>query len=300
MPVYSTTVNARLTWAYVSGCVAISGLIIGSAVAETTSEEANPYSVISDKNVFHLNPPPPATPAEVVKPPDLPKVMLSGFQKVGNSMKVYLALPAKDPKDTAYLALQAGEKERDVEIVKIRADKQEVDIINTGTPMTLSIASNGFALTGGAAVAKAEKGPGPATFGGHRMALPGAPMPSVPAPATPSPSSGGSAIIMGGGGGNGGGTPALGTGIAAGSSSYGGGAIVSGGGLSYSTPTQTAVPNTPGAQIANSLLSGGTPGEYHMPMPENVNPAPPEVQAAELLVHEAAGGPPSPVQVPEK
>ena len=56
------------------------------------------------------------------KPPDLPAVKLSGFQKIGAHMKVYLAIPAKDPKDTAYLSLQQGEKGSDVEILAIRAE----------------------------------------------------------------------------------------------------------------------------------------------------------------------------------
>src|SRR5665213_797581 len=100
--------------AIVLGSAAFCGLVVASAFAETTTEDGNPYSVISDKNVFHLNPPPPP-PTVKEKPPDLPKVMLSGFQKIGNKMEVFLALPAKDPKDTAYLAMQAGEKSRDIE-----------------------------------------------------------------------------------------------------------------------------------------------------------------------------------------
>jgi hypothetical protein len=289
-------VNANLKTAYVLGCAAVSGLMIASAVADTTSEDANPYAVISDKNVFHLNPPPPPPSTETAKPPDLQKVMLSGFQKVGNRMKVYLAIPAKDPKDTAYLALQAGEKERDVEIVNIRADKEEVDILNTGTPMTLTVKSNGFALTGGGG---AKGGGPPAPAGpGHRM--PGMPPPNVPAAAVSSPPAGGNSAIVvgGGGGGNNGGAQSFGSASygspSYGSPSYGGGAIVSGGGPPIVT-SGGGVPNSPGVQIANSLFAGGTSGQgYQVPTQPNVNPAPPEVQAAALMVHEAAGGPPAP------
>jgi len=295
-------VNANLTRAYVLGCVAVAGLIIGSAVAETSGEDANPYTMISDKNVFHLNPPPPPPSADATKPPDLQKVMLSGFQKVGERIKVYLAIPAKDPKDTTYLALQAGEKERDVEIIKIRADKQEVDIINTGTRMTLTIASNGFALSSGGAVAKAAGAPTPGMPGNRRMpGMMGAPPPNMPTAAAPSPaSSGGSAIVMGGGGENNGESQSFGSSrfgsSSYGSSSpaYGGGAIVSGGNVSP-VNTTGAAPGSPGSQIANTLFSGGTTGQgYQMPSQGNVAPAPPEVQAAGLLLHEAAGGPPAP------
>ncbi|HEX4119182.1 MAG TPA: hypothetical protein VH619_01040, partial [Verrucomicrobiae bacterium] len=123
--------------------------LIAGANAEISPGDSNPYAVISDRNVFHLNPPPPPEEAAPLKPPDLQKVQLSGFQKIGENIKVYLAIPAKDPKDTAYLALQAGEKGNDVEIVKIREEKGEVDIINSGTPMTLTLASNGVATSGG-------------------------------------------------------------------------------------------------------------------------------------------------------
>jgi hypothetical protein len=285
-------VNATLKRAYVMGCAAVSGLIIASAFAETTSDDTNPYSIISDKNVFHLNPPPPPPSLDSAKPPDLQKVMLSGFQKIGSRMKVFLAIPAKDPKETAYLSLQSGEKGHDVEIVNIRAEKQEVDIINTGTAMTLTIASNGFALTGPAAA----KGPGPggpggpAGPGGRRMA--GMPPPTVTAPAAPvpqPPAGGNSAIVVGGGGG-----PNFGATSGYNSPSYGGGAIVSGG----APPVVNmggAVPNAPAAQIANTLFAGGNAGQgYQVPQQAGVPAATPEVQAATLMVHEAAGGPPAP------
>jgi hypothetical protein len=301
--------NPNLIRAYVLACAVVCGVIIVSAVAETPGEDANPYAVISDKNMFHLNPPPPPPSADAGKPPDLQKVMLSGFQKVGDRMKVYLAIPAKDPKDTAYLSLQAGEKERDVEIVKIWADKQAVDIINTGTPMTLTIASNGFSLGSGGAVAKtgAPPGPGgpgaPGAPGGRRMpAMMGALPHNAPAASAASrASSGVTPIVVGGGGANNSGSQ--GFGASSSGSSYGGGAIISGGG---SSPVNTvaAAPGSPASQIANSLFSGSTTGQgYQMPTPANVTPAPPEVQAATLLLHEAAGGPPAPMGLdgtPEK
>ncbi len=84
--------------------------MIASTAVGTTSEEANPYAVISDKNVFHLNPPPPPAPAEATKPPDLQKVMLSGFQKVGDRMKVYLAIPAKGPQGHRLSGASGGRK----------------------------------------------------------------------------------------------------------------------------------------------------------------------------------------------
>jgi hypothetical protein len=283
MRLYFAYVSAKLKMAIVLGSAAFCGLIIASAYAETTSEDSNPYNIISDKNVFHLNPPPPPVSAQKEKPPDLPKVMLSGFQKVGSRMEVFLALPAKDPKDNAYLALQAGEKERDVEIVAIRASKQEVDIINTGTPMTLTISNNGFALGGGAAPGPVPRGgpPTPGGFGNRRIPV----MPPVgqPATAAASPAGGDNSAIIVGGRDN----------VMQNLGNYTGNAIVSG---NEAPPMAAggAVPNNPAAQIANTLLSGANTGQnYRMPVPQAA-PEPPEVQAAGLLIHEAGGGPPAP------
>jgi hypothetical protein len=265
---------------------------MAATAAATTSEEANPYGVISEKNVFRLNPPPPPAPAEVAKPPDVPKVMLSGFQKVGNLMKVYLAIPAKDPKDTAYLALQAGEKERDVEIIKIREDKQEVDIVNTGTLMTLSIKSNGYALTGGGAPAKPGPAGGPPGPAGRRLSIPaGGPHPASPTAGAPPPANADNAAIIAGGPGFNSELPSY----SGATSSFGAGSAIVSGGMAQPAAAAGAVPNSPSAQIANTLLSGANTGQgYRMPVPENVTPAPTVVQAAGLLIHQAAGGPPAP------
>ena len=78
---------------------------------------------------FILNPAPDVDPTPPPKPPDLPKVFLSGFQKVGDrGLTAYLLSDSvKDPKDTVYLSLQQGEKGNDVEIVKVNEDKGAVD-----------------------------------------------------------------------------------------------------------------------------------------------------------------------------
>ena len=250
---------------------------------ETTVPDGNPYSVISDKNVFHLNPPPPPPSAVAEKPPDLPKVMLSGFQKIGSKMEVFLALPAKDPKDTAYLAMQAGEKSRDIEIVAIRDQKHEVDIINTGTPMTLTISNNGFALMGGSAPGTSPKpggppGPGGGGFGNRRMNIPAMPPPAPAATAAATPAGNNNSAIIVGGGDN----------VMENLGNYTGGAIVSG---NEAPPMALgvggAVPNSAAAQIANTLLSGANTGQNYRTPTQQAPPEPLEVQAAGLLIHEA-------------
>jgi hypothetical protein len=290
--------SSRWTWACVLGCAGMAGLATAMAVADPAPADANPYSVISDRNIFHLNPPPIPTPPEEVKPADQHKLMLTGIKKKHDSVVVLLAILSKDSKEPpVYLSLAPGEKGHDVELVKVRYDKEEVDVIDAGTPETLTVKSNSYAS---AAPPAAHPGAAPAMPGGlpglgHRPGFPARnalPMPGQPAAAaTPR---GGSAIIAGGGSGS---AIISGGGGNAGStySPYSGGALVSGG--SPYVPTGAgATGNNVGEQIANTLFNQQT-GTYQVPAP-TAPPAPPSVQAAGMLLHEAAGGPPAPPMPP--
>jgi hypothetical protein len=118
---------------------------------------ANPYSVIMERNAFHLNPPPALPEPAKPPPPDLPQVKLSGFTRKGDHWKALLAVNTENPdphgqKLTSYLALSEGDKrtvgsgtkQALVELVKIYADQEKIEIINLGTPMTLSMKDDGF------------------------------------------------------------------------------------------------------------------------------------------------------------
>lgn len=148
------SVSSIVAFASVLGCAGMAAV-----------GDANPYAVVWERNIFHLNPEPPPPAAPTPKPPELPKVMLTGFVGKGHTMKILLAVVPKDPKEaTAYLCLEPGQKEHNVELVNIHAQKQEVEIINSGTPETLSVESNSYAA---AAIAPA---PAPrAQAGVHRM-----------------------------------------------------------------------------------------------------------------------------------
>jgi hypothetical protein len=119
-----------------------------SAVAAPFNDDSNPYSVITGRNVFHLNPlPPPAVP-DKGPPPVLPKVYLSGFMWTGDKLEVLLVVKTQNPDPRAaevssYLTLGEGAKEGVVELVKVYAGQEKVDIINSGTPMTISMKDNG-------------------------------------------------------------------------------------------------------------------------------------------------------------
>jgi len=247
-----------------------------SSTSDVAGDNSNPYAIIVDRNIFRLNPPPPP-PVPEEKPKELPKVYLNGILKIGDDVRVLFSIPSKDAKTpTSYFKLAPGEKDGDLELVKIHPDQQYVDVLVSGTAMTLSMLSNTLASAGGKAAGGAAS-PGPGMRPG-----PGAPPVPVAAAATAS-SGGNSAIIVGGGnrdssaygggvtvaGGGGGGVTTIGGGGStsfggggsgvtvagggssfgggggAGASSFGGGTTVAGGGIS-----------NPASQIANTLLSG--------------------------------------------
>jgi hypothetical protein len=313
-------VRSKLTWACALGFAVIAGRASASAVVDNPLGDVNPYAVISDRNVFHLNPPPPPPAAPEPKPVDLPKVMLTGFVGKGSRMKVYLAIPPKDAKESIYYTsgLVPGDKDHGVELVKINYDKKEVDIINEGTAQTLSVKSNSYSSVAAAAPGKGGGGaPGMPGGIGLRHQPPGFPSPNIPQRASPtaaaSPNGGESAIVAGGGGGgstivaggsgfSGGGGGNSSPFAANGASPYGGssygaantGAIVSGGNSAYPPPGATTTGNNVGSQIATSLFN---PSTGHYQMPPTAPPLPASVQAAGLLLHQQAGGPPAPPPV---
>lgn len=129
-----------------------------SAIASSSDANANPYSIIIERNAFHLNPPPPPPEADKAPPPRLPEVKLSGFMRAGNQWKALLAVKTENPDPHAdklsfYLTLSEGDKQGVgvgdkrwlVELVKLDANQEKVDILNSGIPFTLSMKDNGFA-----------------------------------------------------------------------------------------------------------------------------------------------------------
>lgn len=277
------TVNFKLT----SACIASGAMALATSVQALTSappanvsadDNSNPYAVIMDRNVFRLNPIPPPPPPVEQKPKDLPKVYLSGIVKVGDDLRVLFSTPAKDKTPATYFKLAVGEKDGELELVKVHPDEQKVDVIVGGTPMTLSMLTDTLTATGSKGSGEAPApGPGRPGFGRLRQgnALQATP---PPAPAAAAASRESSAVIVGGerdsssyGGGTmvagGGGVTTIGGGNSG--SSFGGGTMVGGGGgtgisslgsgSSYGSGTMVSggAVNTPGSQIANALLSGG-------------------------------------------
>ncbi len=102
-------------------------------------EDSNPYVVISERNVFHLNPLPPP-PAPAAPKVELPEIKLSGFLRIGKTTHALFSYSPKDKKEVPiYYDLADGQKEGILEVVRIHEEKGEVEIINSGTPLTLSL-----------------------------------------------------------------------------------------------------------------------------------------------------------------
>jgi hypothetical protein len=130
-----------------------------------TDAASNPYAVIIQKNAFRLNPPPPPPAPAASEKQDLPVVVFSGTVAVGDQMCALLAVTIKDSRKndksgtTSYLNLAEGETEGPVQLLKISPDGESVDILNSGTPRTLTMKDDGFARVASASAAPTPPGP---------------------------------------------------------------------------------------------------------------------------------------------
>lgn len=128
---------------------------VGAVAVNEAGAMGNPYSAIAERNVFHLNPPPPSTNHPTA--PALPDIFLTGFMRAGECSKVLLVVKSQNPKLHApnlpsYLCLGEGQKQTIrtgdrqvwVEVVAIHVKEEKVDIISFGTPSTLSFKEDGL------------------------------------------------------------------------------------------------------------------------------------------------------------
>jgi hypothetical protein len=161
------------------------GMALATTLAAAADDPANPYSVIVERNVFHLNPPPP--PPEAEKPKvDLPVIKITGFVNIGNQSKALFVSQPKDKKDEpTYYSLAEGEKSGTLELVKIHPGEEGVDIINDGVPATLTVKDNSLVPSTDASPAEEKGGspepkrgngiPGRSMFSPGRYSSPGVP-----------------------------------------------------------------------------------------------------------------------------
>jgi hypothetical protein len=120
--------------------------------ADDVALSGNPYAPVVVRNIFGLNPPPPFTPA----PPDessLPKISPNGITDILGSLQVLFkvssaARPGQPIKEESYI-LSEGQRQDDIEVVKIDEKAGTVTFKNHGTVQELPL----VAATGGSAPA---------------------------------------------------------------------------------------------------------------------------------------------------
>ena len=185
--------SAGMTWrGLVCGAVLFCGHGFRSAVAAHAGTgpsaqagdagHANPYAVIVVQNPFRLNAP---KRVETVlrPPPNLPEVIFGGTMINAGQMSAMFAVKSKEAgvkpgvglqETTAYMCLAEGDTSGPVQLLKIMKGGEEVEIVNSGTRMTLSMKDNGFAKE-----TPLSRSGGPA---GNDAYLPGT-NPNIPMPA---------------------------------------------------------------------------------------------------------------------
>ena len=148
---YSNPMN----WAtrpVIHGC---SGLLLTVGLCAAVSEPKNsPYEPIIERNSFALKPPPPPIdPATLVQPPSQVKIMFTGIYRQKGTQKACFALTdsSRNPPETTYLSLSAGEKQGNIDVVAIDDKEETVRIKNAGAPMLLSFKDNSPKPAGAAA-----------------------------------------------------------------------------------------------------------------------------------------------------
>ena len=131
-----------------AGCFAAGLMLIGAVHANDSVSTDNPYGLIVTRNVFGLNPPPPPSPAVPADPP--PKITPNGIMSIFGNLqalyKVSVNVPGKPAEEKSYM-LSEGQREDDIEVVKIDEKAATITFDNHGTVQELPLA-NGQASGG--------------------------------------------------------------------------------------------------------------------------------------------------------
>jgi hypothetical protein len=120
------------------------GLRAASPASAKNPAPDNPYTTIADRNIFGLNPPAPPVPPEDPEK-SLPKITPTGIQSVfGQSQVLFKVSAAPKPgppvKDEFYI-LSQGQRQDDIEVIKIDETKGLVTFDNHGTTQELPLAN---------------------------------------------------------------------------------------------------------------------------------------------------------------
>jgi hypothetical protein len=122
------------------------GLRATEPASANNSLLGNPYATIAARNIFALNPPtPPAPPEDPEK--NLPKITPTGIQSFFGQSKVLFKVAAgtaargRQPGKEEFYILSQGQREDDIEVVKIDEKNSLVTFDNHGTMQELPLAS---------------------------------------------------------------------------------------------------------------------------------------------------------------
>jgi hypothetical protein len=164
----------RLAGHFMVGLAVLGGFAM-AVQADDLAVASNPYSTITERNVFALVPiPPPPDPSTLVAPADPPpKITIQGmmtlFGKPQVLFKFTLKAPAgQQPKEESFV-LSEGERQEDVEVTKIDMVGKTASFINHGIAQDVAL-SDTAKLTGPA--------PSPVMGGMPSPAVGGIPLPS--------------------------------------------------------------------------------------------------------------------------
>jgi len=160
--------NMKRVWK-IAFCLA-GGLALNAGLhADNVAFPDNPYAAIVVRNVFGLNPPPP--PVDPNAPPPEPEVKITanGIMAImGQAEALYKTTVAGKP-DQSYM-LAEGQREDDIEVVKIDEKARSVTFNNHGVVQEIPLANTTDSGKGGSS---AQRGP---IFG----SVSGIPLPAFP------------------------------------------------------------------------------------------------------------------------
>src|SRR5437899_4284234 len=112
----------------------LGGILLSAGAYAIAADSLSPYQGIVDRNVFALKaPPPPPPPPEPPKPP-VPNITLTGIMKgLGKTRALMEAvLPVKPPEQPkkSFFTLGEGERDGEIEVLKIDAAAGLVEVNN--------------------------------------------------------------------------------------------------------------------------------------------------------------------------
>ena len=102
----------------------------------------NPYSIIAARNVFGIVPPPPPPDPVKEEEKNLPKITLTGIQSFFGAWQVLFKVPpgpGPQGKEQFYI-LNEGERQDDIEVVKIDVENSVVTFDNHGHQQEIALA----------------------------------------------------------------------------------------------------------------------------------------------------------------